>query len=284
MRRTSADRIASSTRDGASVPWSARRRGGVAVHWSSTRTRIAGEMTTGVSAPTRPARRSRRSVASREAPARGVEPRDVGLRPEPRPLAFGEGRVAAGVLGDRVLAAQGPVEDRPGLAVADRGEGGQARVEALPQGARLLDQAGVELGSGSGGDPGAGGSSGRARARSRRPGRRSRAARAAARCRRRARRSRGLGRPGADCACRRSPPASERPPAAARRAGRGRPPGTPPRAGHGWPRRRAGRRSRSRGRRRAGTDPSRRRGSRARRRSAIPPRAPRACAREVGEA
>src|SRR6187431_802390 len=48
-----------------------------------------------------------------------VEPGDVGLAPEPGPLALRERLVAAGVLGDGSLTRQLAVEDGPGLAVAD---------------------------------------------------------------------------------------------------------------------------------------------------------------------
>ena len=63
-------------------------------------------------------------------------------------------KIALGVEVDRGVAGQLPVEDRPGLAVADRGKGRQAWVEPFAQGARLLDQTRVELGAGAGRDAG----------------------------------------------------------------------------------------------------------------------------------
>ena len=44
------------------------------------------------------------------------------------------------------------IEDRPGFAIADRREGGQGRIEALPESAGLLEQASIELGTRPGGD------------------------------------------------------------------------------------------------------------------------------------
>ena len=78
---------------------------------------------------------------------------DVGLGAEPRALALRERDVALGVELDRGVAGELAVEDGPGLAIADRREGRQARIEPLAQRARLLDQAGVELGAGPGRDP-----------------------------------------------------------------------------------------------------------------------------------
>ena len=64
---------------------------------------------------------------------------------------------------DRRLAVSVAVEDRPRLAVADRGEGGQRRDRSARAGRGLLDQPGVELGPGAGRDPARGASSGRPR-------------------------------------------------------------------------------------------------------------------------
>src|SRR5207249_3034387 len=82
-----------------------------------------------------------------------VQPVDPGLGPEPGPLALRERLVAAGVLGDRGVASQLAVQDGPCLAVADRGEGRQPRVEVLPERPGLLDQARLELAAGPVGDP-----------------------------------------------------------------------------------------------------------------------------------
>src|SRR5207253_8468099 len=51
-----------------------------------------------------------------------VEPLDVRLAAEPRPLASGELDVATSVLGDRLVDGQRAVEDSPGLGVANRAE------------------------------------------------------------------------------------------------------------------------------------------------------------------
>ena len=84
---------------------------------------------------------------------RRVQPRDVRLGAEPRRLALGERDVALRVELDRGLARERAVEDRPRLAVADRGERGQARVEPVAQCARLLDEPRVELLPRAAGDP-----------------------------------------------------------------------------------------------------------------------------------
>ena len=75
----------------------------------------------------RASRERRSSRASRRAR------RCPGSEPEPRPLALREGDVAAGVLGDRRLAVSAPSRTAQRLAVADRGEGRQARVEPLAE-------------------------------------------------------------------------------------------------------------------------------------------------------
>ena len=54
----------------------------------------------------------------------------------------------------RAVAVEPAVEDRPRLAIADRAERRQARIESLAQGLRLIDQPGVELGAGTPADPG----------------------------------------------------------------------------------------------------------------------------------
>ena len=71
--------------------------------------------------------RRRPRLQARRSGRRRIEPLDVRLGAEPRPLALRERRVAAGVLGDRRLARQLAVEDRPRLAVADRRERRQGR-------------------------------------------------------------------------------------------------------------------------------------------------------------
>ena len=62
---------------------------------------------------------------------RGVEPLDPGLRAEPGSLALREADVPARVLAIAASTVIVAVEDRPRLAVADRGEGRKRRVEAL---------------------------------------------------------------------------------------------------------------------------------------------------------
>src|SRR5829696_6392158 len=74
-----------------------------------------------------------------------IEPLDVGLGAEPRPLALCEGHVPSSVLGDRLVDSCVPVEDAPGLAVPDRAERRQLRVERVTKRARFLDEPGVEL-------------------------------------------------------------------------------------------------------------------------------------------
>src|SRR5947207_2903860 len=86
-------------------------------------------------------------------PTGGIEPLDVRLRAEPCPLALREGLVAADVLRDCRVGRQLTVEDGPRLAVADRRECREGRVEARAKRARFVDQAGVELGAGPVRDP-----------------------------------------------------------------------------------------------------------------------------------
>ena len=196
---------------------------------------------------------------------RRIEPFDVGLRAEPRPLALRERLVATRVLGDRGLPRQLAVEDRPRLAVADRRERRQGGIEALAERPWPRRSGRRRTGRGRGSRSSRGASPRRPRARSRRRGRRSRAARAPRARRRRPSPSRAPGRRGAGWRCRSQLRVAGRPPAGARRAARGRPRGTPPPAGRGRQRRRAATRRAGRGRPRGGRDPCRRRGSRARR-------------------
>ncbi len=97
------------------------------------------------------------------------------------------------------------VEDRPRLAVADRAERREARVEALAEAARLVEEAGVELGPRPRRDPASRARRVERQAEPRRRGRDSRAARAAAR-RPRSRRSRGRARRAGGSAGRPAPP------------------------------------------------------------------------------
>lgn len=82
-----------------------------------------------------------------------VEPLDAGLAAEPGPLAAREGHVAGHVELDRRWHVEHIVEDGPGFAIADRGEARQRRLPALAKGARLVDEAGRELGGGACPDP-----------------------------------------------------------------------------------------------------------------------------------
>src|SRR5450759_5699068 len=77
-----------------------------------------------------------------------VEPVDVRFPAEPGGLAAGEEDVAAGVLGDRGLGCQPTLDDRECLRVADPRETRECRRIAVGQGARLLHETGLELGSG----------------------------------------------------------------------------------------------------------------------------------------
>ncbi len=97
---------------------------------------------------------SRRDQGGREWQVLGrVEPFDAGFGAEPRALATGEGGVPLGIERDRRLEIEGAVDDRPGLPVADRREGGQGWVEPLAQSPCLVDEARVELGARPSGDP-----------------------------------------------------------------------------------------------------------------------------------
>ena len=93
-----------------------------------------------------------RSAAAEAGPSGSVcdvEPGDVRLASEPRPLALGEGHVARDVLGDGLVERALAVEDGPRLAVADRGEGRAAPGSNRSRSARASSmQAGVELGRG----------------------------------------------------------------------------------------------------------------------------------------
>ena len=91
--------------------------------------------------------------APRAGDSRRVQPLDVRLRSEPGRLALRELLVPADVELERLRLGQLPVEDGPGLAIADGGERRQRRVEALAQRAGLLEQPGVELLARAPGDP-----------------------------------------------------------------------------------------------------------------------------------
>ena len=185
----------------------------------------------------------------------GVEPGDVGLGAEPRPLALGERDVALGVELDRRVARQLAVEDRPGLAVADRREGRQRRDRTARAGRAPPRSGRRRTGRGRGSRSARRARAGRRSARARRSGPGSRAAAAAGR-RHAARRSRGRGRRGAGCAGRRRPRVPARAPrAASTEAQQAVGDRARPRAGRGRPGRSAGRRCRGRARRRAGRGP-----------------------------
>ena len=192
-----------------------------------------------------------------------LEPLDVGLGTEPRALAFRERDVARDVALDGLLEGRRAVEDGPGLGVADRRERGQRRIEPLPEGARLVDETGLELAPRPGRDPPP--VLGRLEPQAD-PGDGPRvAARAPAAGRRRAaRRSRARAPRASGCAGRPSPPGSVPGGAAGRRAPRARPARDRPRGAPGPPGRAAGRRCPDRGRRPAGRARCRRPGSRRR--------------------
>ena len=161
---------------------------------------------------------------------------------------------------DRRLEGRPPVEHVPRLAVADRRERREPRIEPLAERPSLVEQPAGELVPGPTRDPLAMG--GRV---DRQPDPRHRPVVAARRRQRRvalrARRSRARGRPGAGCAGRAPPPARARAPGAGRRAARGHPGRARPRSGRAprvtWEQVRIA----ARGQRPAGTARSRRRGS-----------------------
>ena len=193
----------------------------------------------------------------------GIQPLDARLRTEPRRLALGERDVALRVELDRGVPRERAVEDGPCLAIADRRERGQARVESLAQRARFLDEPGIELLPRTPLDPLAMDPRRKAQAEPMRRGRRSRWV-AEGRRRRAARRSRARGRLGGGWRGRCATRGAARWPRAARPRARARPARSRPRSPRARPRRTAAPRRPARARPRAGTTRFRRQGSRCR--------------------